>query len=107
MSATTTDPAAAGASTPAAEPDPDAIAAVVLACDAVAGLSGGLAGEIASYLPGRQVTGVQVRPEGIAVHVVAHYGPTMAEVAAEITAAVRAVAGPVDVRVGIDDLLLP
>ena len=99
MSTTTTDATAA--------PDPDAIAAAVLACGAVAGLSGGLAGEVASYLPGRRVTGVQVRPEGITVHVVARYGPTMAEVATEVAAAVRAVAGPVDVRVGIDDLLLP
>jgi uncharacterized alkaline shock family protein YloU len=70
-----------------------------------------LAGEVATYRPGRRVTGVQVRPDGpttqVVVHVVAHYGPTMAEVAAEVSAAVRSVAGPVDVRVGIDDLLVP
>ena len=92
-------------------PDADAIAAAVLECASVAGLAGGLAGEVATYLPGRRVTGVQVRTSGpvdqIVVHVVGHYGPTMAQIAAEVTAAVRTVAGPVDVRVGIDDLLLP
>lgn len=89
-------------------PDPDAIAAAVLECGSVADLAGGFAGEIATYLPGRRVTGVQVRPDGqVVVHVVGHYGPSTARIAEEVTAAVRAVAGEVDVHVGIDDLLLP
>lgn len=82
----------------------DAIAAAVLACRSVAGLSGA----VATYLPGRPVTGVRVASGGpVVVHVVGHYGPTVAQIAAEVTAAVRDVAGPVDVRVGVDDLLLP
>lgn len=93
---------------PAADPDADAIAAAVLACRSVAALGGGPAGAVATYLPGRRVTGVRVRPDGpVVVHVVGHYGPTVAQIAAEVTAAVREVAGPVDVQVGIDDLLLP
>jgi hypothetical protein len=98
--------ATTGRVTPAA--DADAIATAVLACPSVAGLGGGPAGAVATYLPGRRVTGVRMRPDGrVVVHVVGHYGPTVAQIAAEVTAAVREVAGPVDVRVGIDDLLLP
>jgi uncharacterized alkaline shock family protein YloU len=94
------------------DPDPDAIATAVLAVPSVAALSGGLAGEVATYLPGRRVGGVQVRSgEGraaplVVVHVVAHYGPTIDRIAADVTAAVRAAAGRVDVHVGVDDLLV-
>jgi hypothetical protein len=104
----------AGAPGPAAGElvvEPDTIAAAVLACPSVADLSGGHAGEIATYLPGRRVTGVRIRPDDplahVVVHVIGRYGPTVAEIATEVVAAVHAVAGPVPVRVGVDDLALP
>ena len=50
-----------------AEPDPQAIATAVEACRSVSRLSGGIAGEAASYLPGKRVNGVRVRPGGVAV----------------------------------------
>ena len=65
-------------------PDPDAIATVVLGCRDVLGLSGGQFGEVATYLPGRRVTGVRVTSERVSVHVVARYGPPLGEVSARI-----------------------
>jgi hypothetical protein len=87
--------------------DPDVIAAAVLAVPHVAALSGGRVGEIATYLPGRRVEGVRVRPGHVQVHVVARYGPTMAEVGAAVHAVVAGVTGPAEVVVGIDDLAVP
>ena len=87
--------------------DPDLVAVAVLALPYVVALSGGQAGEIATYLPGRRVEGVRVRPGQVEVHVVARYGPTMAEVGAAVRTAVVDAAGPVEVLVGIDDLAVP
>jgi hypothetical protein len=84
--------------------DPDLVAAVVAACPGVARLSAGPVGEVATYLPGRRVAGVRVRPGAVEVHVVGWYGPTAAEIAGQVRAAVRTVAGPLPVDVVIDDL---
>lgn len=67
--------------------DPDAVAALVLACPAVAGLSGGPFGAAATYLPGRRVAGVRISPDTVEVHVVARYGPTAGELARQVRAA--------------------
>ena len=82
----------------------DAIAAAVLGCPLVVGLSGGRAGEIASYLPGRRVTGVRIGDGAVTVHVVAAYGPTCEQIATQVRQAVHAVVGGLPVMVGIDDL---
>lgn len=82
----------------------DAVASAVLACPLVVALSGGRAGEIASYLPGRRVTGVRIGDGAVTVHVVAVYGPTCAQIATQVRQAVQAVVGPLPVIVGIDDL---
>jgi len=92
--------------------DVDALAAAVCACPGVAELSGGLLESAATYLPGRRVTGIVIRssPSGVsevAVHVVARYGPTMAEVATQVrTAAARFVPAGV-VSVHVEDIALP
>lgn len=86
-------------------PDPDAVAAAVATCPSVAGLSGGFAGEVATYLPGRRVAGVRTSEGSVEVHVVARYGQPLATVDAEVRAAVSAaVAGPLDVRVVLADV---
>lgn len=90
--------------------DVDAVAAVVANCATVARLSGGLLGEAATYLPGRRVPGVVVRSAAggrveLQVRVVGRYGPTMAEIAAEVSTAARWVATrAARVEVVIDDL---
>ena len=86
--------------------DPDLIAAAVLACPTVAGLSGGIAGEVATYLPGRRVTGLRIDDATVTVHVIGRYGPTMTEISNQVTRAVTPLAGGRQVGVVIEDLQL-
>ena len=102
MSSTPLGPAPGPA--PGPDVDPDVVAAVVAACPGVARLSAGPVGEVATYLPGRRVAGVRVRPDAVEVHVVGWYGPAAAEIAGQVRVAVRTVAGPLPVDVVIDDL---
>ena len=89
---------------PAGEPDPDSIVTSVLDCSTVAGLSGGAAGEIATYLPGRRVAGLRIDATTITVHVVGRYGPTMTEISNQVTRAVTPLAAGRQVGVVIEDL---
>ena len=77
---------AAGSDTAVAlyDVDPDVVAALVLGCPAVSGLSGGPFGAAATYLPGRTVAGVRISPDTVEVHVVARYGPTISELAGQV-----------------------
>lgn len=54
--------------------DVDAIAAVTLACPAVAELHGGGPRVVATYLPGRRVVGVRVEDHRVLVSIVLAYG---------------------------------
>jgi len=74
-------------------PDADAISAAIGTCPSVLGLSGGLAGEIATYLPGRRVSGVRTQPDSVEVHVIAKYGVTLHEVESQVRGAVTAAVG--------------
>jgi hypothetical protein len=68
----------------------DLVAAAALAVPGVVALHAGSFGEVATYLPGRRVTGVRVRDDVTEVHVVL-------DVEAPVLAtadAVRAAAGP-------------
>lgn len=87
--------------------DPDAVAALVLGCPAVAGLSGGPFGTAATYLRGRRVAGVRISPDSVEVHVVARHGSTVAELAAQVRAALagRVLGRTVDIVV--EDLADP
>ena len=89
------------------ELDPAALATLVLACPGVVAMHGGVAGEAATYLPGRRVVGVRILPDCVQVHVVSRWPTPASEVAAQVWAATaRAVAGKrVDVIIG--DVLLP
>lgn len=90
---------------PTPEPDPETLAAAVSRCPSVAGLGGGAAGEVASYLPGRRVGGVRVRAEEVTISVVMRYGSSVERAAAEVRAAVRPLAGGRAVHVRIDDVV--
>jgi hypothetical protein len=89
------------------EPDPDVVAEAALACPTVAGLSGGVAGEVATYLPGRRVRGVRIDGSTVTVHVVGRYGPSMTEISTDVTRAVTPLAGGRQVSVVIEDLAEP
>ena len=90
-----------------AAPVVDAVAAAVLACPDVTGLSAGRVGEVATYLPGRRVPGVRLREDRITVHVTARYGRPVAEIASQVRAAVRPLVGGRPIDVGIDDVTDP
>jgi hypothetical protein len=85
------------------EPGPttvDDIAAVVLAVPDVARLHAGRFGEVATYLPGRRVTGVRLGDNTVEVHVVVGGRVPVRETAQLIHAAVATlVATPVHVHI--------
>ncbi|MBP2472548.1 hypothetical protein JOF53_001420 [Crossiella equi] len=83
------------------------VAAAVLACPAVAALHGGRHGEVATYLPGRRITGVRVAGTGVTVHLAGRYPATIAETAAQVRAAVGSVVAGVPVTVVVEDILAP
>ena len=89
------------------EVDPEAVATAALSCPEVAGMSGGLVGEVATYLPGRQVTGVRLTDEEVEVHIVARWGRPLPEVADAVRRAVGAVAGGLRTSVFVEDIELP
>jgi hypothetical protein len=88
--------------------DAGPIAQAVAACPSVRRLSGGPHDRIVTRAPGRApVIGVRLLPDEITVQVVGRFGPSVAEIAAEVrgsvAAAVPAAAG-IPVHVVIDDL---
>ena len=87
--------------------DAEAVAAAVGRCACVAQLSTGEGGRIRTLLPGRQVDGVRVTADAVEIHVVAHFGPTVAAIGAQVAAAAAPLADGRDLRVHVEDLLLP
>lgn len=87
--------------------DADTVAALVLGCPAVAGLSGGPYGAAATYLPGRRVAGVRIGADAVEVHVVARYGPAVNEVAAQIRRALSGHVAGRTVDIVVEDLADP
>jgi hypothetical protein len=85
----------------------DRIAAAVTGCPDVAGLTQNPGVPVATYLPGRTVSGVAVRPAQVEVCVVAHYGPPLARVAAQVREAVVPLAPGRVVDVVIGDIAPP
>jgi hypothetical protein len=82
----------------------DPIAAAALGCPLVAGLHGGRHGHVATYLPGRRVTGIRITEDEVSVHVVAHYPAAMDEVAQQVRSAVGPFTAGLAVNVTIEDL---
>jgi uncharacterized alkaline shock family protein YloU len=92
----------------AGDPVVERVAAVVAAVPGVASLHGGPFGDVATYLPGRRVTGVRLTARGdrVEVHVVAEYLPRLPDLAERVRMAVRAVL-PCRVDVTIEDIRVP
>ncbi len=85
----------------------DRIAATVISCPDVAGLTENPSVPVATYLPGRTVSGVAVRPAEIEICVVARYGPPLAQVAAQVRRAVEPLVPGRVVDVVIGDITAP
>ncbi len=92
-----------------AEPgtDADHLAAAVMASPLVAGLHGGAFGEVATYLPGRQITGIRITDSDLEVHVVGRFPATAAEIAAQVRAAAAPWGRGLPINVTIADLAVP
>lgn len=88
-------------------PDPDALAALVLACPAVAGLSGGPLGSAATYLPGRRVSGIRIGDDTVEVHPVLAYGETVSELVRQVRRAVTSHVGVRSVDIVVEDVHVP
>lgn len=81
----------------------DRITAAVLGCPSVAGLHGGRFGEVATYLPGRRVPGVRLTATEVAVHLVGLYPATVAEIDAQVRAAVAPHLAGLPLAITIED----
>ena len=84
----------------------DEIAELVRAVPGVVALHAGRFGEVATYLPGRRVTGVKLGEQAVEVHVVAEFGAPLRALARAVHVAVAAVV-TVPVQVFIEDLAAP
>src|SRR2546430_754488 len=85
----------------------DRIAATVTSCPDVAGLTQNPGAPVATYLPGRTVSGVAVRPAEVEIGVVPRYGPPLARVAAQVRLAVEPLVPGRAVDVVIGDIAPP
>lgn len=91
----------------AGDVDLDAVASAAERCRSVASLFGGDLGEIATYLPGRKVSGVRVRDDSVELHVVARWGAAVPDLDAEVRTAVAPLVGARAVDIHVEDLEVP
>jgi hypothetical protein len=84
--------------------DVDGVVAAVVACPAVASMSAGRFGEVATYLPGRRVAGIRANDTDVEIHIVARRGYPLQHVTAQIAAATRSLIGDRSLTVAVDDL---
>lgn len=92
------------AGTPPAAGLAERVAEAVLTDPGVAGLHGGVFGEIATYLPGRRIEGIRIGGDLCAVHIIARYPADLRAVAESVRARVAAIVA-LPVQVTIEDLL--
>lgn len=85
-------------------PDADHVADAARAVPGVTGLGGGPAGAVATYLPGRQVPGVRIDDDVVAVHVTVSLDRPLMAVAASVRAVVAPLARGRAVDVVIEDV---
>lgn len=85
----------------------DAISAAVADCVDVEGLDGGPFDAVASYLPGRRVPGVRVRPDRITVQVRTRWGVPMTQVATQLRIALAPLLGDHGLDIVISDISDP
>ncbi|WP_240945368.1 hypothetical protein [Rhodococcus sp. HNM0569] len=85
----------------------DDVAAAVLAVPGVAALHGGEFGEVATYLPGRRVTGIVLGDDACRVHVTVHYPVDAVATADAVRDAVARLVGAVPIEITIGDVETP
>ena len=85
----------------------EALAAAVLACPAVAALSGGRFHQVATYLPGRRLEGVRVEEDRIVLSVVVVAGVPVIALDSQVRSAVAPWSAGRRVDLHVADLQLP
>ncbi len=90
-----------------ASSDADVLAALVLACPAVAGLSGGPLGSAVTYLPGHVVPGLRIRDDTVEIHPILACSQTVRELARQVRLAVAGHVGQRSVDIVVEDVDLP
>ncbi|ALG86034.1 Asp23/Gls24 family envelope stress response protein [Gordonia phthalatica] len=96
-------------SSPADRPDiplAKRVADAVSAVPGVVGLDGGLFGEVAAYLPGERVSGVQLSDDEGSVHIVVDPRRNLRAVAAQAAEAASAASG-LRISVTVEDVAVP
>ena len=87
--------------------DIDALHTAVAACPDVSGLgSPGLAG-LTTYLPGRRIAGLRISPDLLELEVVAAWGASVADIAAQIRSAVSGLVAGRPVNITVADIDVP
>ena len=84
----------------------DRVALAVLSVPGVHDLHGGVLGEVATYLPGRRVTGVRLRDGDTQVHLVLSWGAPISSTTDEVRARVAEIV-PGTVHVAVEDIASP
>ncbi|MBB2988378.1 Asp23/Gls24 family envelope stress response protein [Terracoccus luteus] len=84
----------------------DRVAEAVRAVPGVADLHGGVFGEVATYLPGRNVAGVRITDERVDVHVSVVYEADVRATAEQVADRVESIVGR-EVHVTVDDVVHP
>jgi len=82
----------------------ESIAAAATSVPGVARLASGKFGQIATYAPGRKVTGVRFTGDAVEVHVVAEWVDSLPQLADEVRAAVDPLAAGRSISVFVDDI---
>lgn len=86
----------------------DRVREAVLAVEGVAGLHAGTFGDVATYLPGRRVSGVRTGKAGVEVHVVVYLDADVRYVAHAVrAAAVAQLERPLPCTVVVEDVVAP
>ncbi len=84
--------------------DAQKVAATVEACRAVAGMSTGPTGTVATYLPLHRVDGVRVGARRVEIHVVGAWGVPIPALVSEVRAAVAGLVDGHNVDIVVEDL---
>lgn len=85
--------------------DPEAVEVVILQTPGVARFAP--SAFVATYLPGRRITGLRVDDAGVEAHLVAQWGVKLPSLANQVRSRVQRLAGAVPVSVFFDDIELP
>jgi len=91
---------------PGGEDLAELVAGLVKGMPGVVGLHGGVFGEVATYLPGRRVSGIRITPERAEVHVTLVWGEPVRATAAAVRDAVTELTG-VPTYVTVEDVVQP